>query len=59
MEDEAKFKLLVEQKIDHYCGKHKSCANPEQCGKFKHIVGLEAKKAFVVNISYFVYFINK
>ena len=46
--DESKFKLLVEQKIDHYCGKHKECAKPEQCQKFKHIVSLDAKKAFVV-----------
>ena len=48
MGDEAKFKLLVEQKIDHYCGEHRSCDKPEQCGKFKHIIGVDAKKTFVV-----------
>jgi hypothetical protein len=48
--NEIKFKALVEQKIDHYCGKHEECANSEQCKKFKHIIGLDAKKAFVVII---------
>ena len=53
MGDETKFKLLVEQKIDHYCGEHRGCEKPEQCGKFKHIIDVDAKKAFVVSDFYF------
>jgi hypothetical protein len=51
--DEVKFKLLVEQKIDHYCGKHQGCSDPERCKKFKHITSLDSKKAFVVNFIIF------
>jgi hypothetical protein len=48
MEDVVKFKTLIENKVDHYCGFHNNCSNIEICQKSSSITNLEARKVFLV-----------
>jgi hypothetical protein len=50
MMDGDHFKTMVEEKLDHYCGRHDKCPDRAVCDKFVHIETPEAMKAFMVCI---------
>jgi hypothetical protein len=54
MADVVKFKSLVEDKVDHYCGIHTNCPDKEFCSKIKDSIrDPGARKAFLVSILLF------
>jgi hypothetical protein len=54
MMDGDHFKTMVEEKLDHYCGRHDKCPDKTVCDQFVHIENQEAMKAFMVCV-FFTY----